>query len=149
MLRGAGAKEKYLEAKPRIISDNGPQFIAREFKEFIRISGMTHVRTSPFYPQSNGKLERWHKSLKSKCIRPLTPLNMEDARRLIQSSVDRYSTVRLHCAIGYVTPQDNLGVAHRADGRPRGSSSARWSSQSRTKRGCSRSTALAIVAPKR
>jgi putative transposase len=43
------AKEKYPEAKPRIISDNGPQFIARDFKEFIRISGMTHVRTSPFY----------------------------------------------------------------------------------------------------
>src|SRR5256886_6676466 len=55
------AKEKYLEAKPRIISDNGPQFIARDFKEFIRISGMTHVRTSPYYPQSNGKIERWHK----------------------------------------------------------------------------------------
>jgi len=52
------AKEKHPEAKPRIISDNGPQFIARDFKEFIRISGMTHVRTSPYYPQSNGKLER-------------------------------------------------------------------------------------------
>jgi transposase InsO family protein len=50
-----GAKEKYPEARPRIISDNGPQFIAKDFKEFIRISGMTHVRTSPFYPQSNGK----------------------------------------------------------------------------------------------
>src|SRR2546427_7096392 len=58
------AREKYPEAKPRIISDNGPQFIARDFKEFIRIAGMTHVRTSPYYPQSNGKLERWHKSLK-------------------------------------------------------------------------------------
>jgi len=102
------AKEKYPEAKPRIISDNGPQFIARDFKEFIRISGMTHVRTSPFYPQSNGKLERWHKSLKSECIRPLTPLTLEDARRLIQSYVDRYNTVRLHSAIGYVTPQDML-----------------------------------------
>src|SRR6266567_4965404 len=67
------AKENYPEVKPRIISDNGPQFMARDFKEFIRISGMTHVRTSPFYPQSNGKLERWHKSLKSECIRPLTP----------------------------------------------------------------------------
>ena len=58
------AKEKYLEAKPRIISDNGPQFIARDFKEFIRISGMTPVRTSPYYSQSNGNIERWHKSLK-------------------------------------------------------------------------------------
>jgi putative transposase len=65
------AREKYPEAKPRITCDNGPQFIARDFKEFIRISGMTHVRTSPhYYHQSNGKLERWHKSLKSECIRP-------------------------------------------------------------------------------
>ena len=55
--------------RPRIISDNGPQFIAEDFKEFIRISGMTHVRTSLFYPQSNGKIERWHKSLKGECIR--------------------------------------------------------------------------------
>ena len=102
------AKEKYPEAKPRIISDNGPQFIARDFKEFIRISGMTHVRTSPFYPQSNGKLERWHKTLKTECIRPLTPLTLDDARRLIQSYVDHYNTVRLHSAIGYVTPQDRL-----------------------------------------
>ena len=47
-----------------IISDNGPQFIAKDFKEFIRISSMTHVRTSPYYPQSNGKIERWHKSLR-------------------------------------------------------------------------------------
>src|SRR5512140_1257359 len=102
------AKEKHPQAKPRIISDNGPQFIARDFKEFIRISGMTHVRTSPNYPQSNGKLERWHKSLKSECIRPGTPLSLEDAKRLIQQYVDRYNNVRLHSAIGYMTPNDML-----------------------------------------
>jgi transposase InsO family protein len=102
------AKEKYPEAKPRIISDNGPQFLAHDFKEFIRISGMTHVRSSPFYPQSNGKIERWHKSLKRECIRPLTPLTLDDARRLIQAYVDHYNTVRLHSAVGYVTPQDML-----------------------------------------
>lgn len=102
------AKEKYSDARPRIISDNGPQFIARDFKEFIRISGMTHVRTSPYYPQSNGKLERWHKSLKSECIRPGVPLTIEDARRLIGSYVEHYNTVRLHSAIGFVTPADML-----------------------------------------
>ncbi len=75
---------------------------------FIRISGMTHVRTSPNYPQSNGKLERWHKSLKSECIRPGTPLSLEDAKRLIQQYVDRYNYLRLHSAIGYVTPKDML-----------------------------------------
>jgi len=102
------AKEKYPEARPRVISDNGPPFIARDFKEFIRISGMTHVRTSPSYPQSNGKIERWHKSLKGECIRPGTPLSAEDARRLIGQYVDHYNTVRLHSAIGYVTPADML-----------------------------------------
>ncbi len=85
-----------------------PQFIARDFKEFIRLSGMTHVRTSPYYPQSNGKLERWHKSLKSECIRPGTPLTPEEARRLIQRYVDHYNTERLHSAIGFVTPKDMI-----------------------------------------
>ena len=56
--------------------------------------------------QSNGKLERWHKSLKAECIRPGTPLTPEDGRRLIQQYVDHYNTVRLHAAIGYVTPDD-------------------------------------------
>jgi putative transposase len=94
-----------------MVSGSRPLFTdsrARDFKEFIRISGMTHVRTSPYYPQSNGKLERWHKSLKRECIRGRTPLSLEDAKRLIQDYVDRYNHVRLHSAIGYVTPNDML-----------------------------------------
>lgn len=102
------ARERFPEAKPRIISDNGPQFIAKDFKEFIRISGMTHVKTSPFYPQSNGKIERWHQSLKQECIRPGVPLSLEDARRLVAGYIDYYNQVRLHSALGYVTPQDKL-----------------------------------------
>jgi putative transposase len=102
------AKERYPGVKPRIISDNGPQFIAKDFKEFIRISGMTHVRTSPYYPQSNGKIERWHKSLKGECIRPGTPLSLEDARRLVKGYVEHYNNVRLNSAIGYVAPKDML-----------------------------------------
>src|SRR2546426_12145316 len=90
------AKELHPQAKPRIISDNGPQFIAKDFKEFIRISGMTHVRTSPYCPQSNGKIERWRKSLKGECIRPGTPLSLEDARRLVQGYVEHYNNVRLN-----------------------------------------------------
>ncbi|MFH1115356.1 MAG: DDE-type integrase/transposase/recombinase [Pseudomonadota bacterium] len=77
------AKEKVPEAKPRIISDKGPQFISKDFKEFIRISGMTHMRISPHYPQSNGKIERWHQSLKRECIRPGTPLCVNDARPIV------------------------------------------------------------------
>jgi putative transposase len=102
------AREQFPDAHPRIISDNGPQFIAKDFKEFIRIAGMTHVRTSPYYPQSNGKIERWHKTLKGDCIRVQVPLSPQEARRIVQDYVTHYNQVRLHSAIGYVTPQDKL-----------------------------------------
>jgi putative transposase len=102
------AREKFPGTTPRIISDNGPQFIAKDFKEFIRITGMTHVRTSPYYPQSNGKIERWHKTLKGDCIRVTVPLSLEDARRLVGDYVAHYNQARLHSAIGYVTPNDKL-----------------------------------------
>ena len=69
---------------------------------------MTHVRTSPYYPQSNGKIERWHKSLKGECIRAGTPLSLEDARRLVKRYVEHYNNVRLNSAIGYITPKDML-----------------------------------------
>ena len=62
----------------------------------------------PIYPQSNGKIERWHKSLKSECIRPGTPLSLEDAQRLVQAYVEHYNNIRLNSAIGYITPQDML-----------------------------------------
>ena len=102
------AREKFPDATPRIISDNGPQFIAKDFKEFIRISGMTHVRTSPYYPQSNGKLERYHKTIKGTCIRVHTPLTLDDAYRLVADFVEHYNDKRLHSAIGYITPKDKL-----------------------------------------
>ena len=102
------AREKFPGVTPRIITDNGPQFIAKDFKEFIRICGMTHVRTSVYYPQSNGKLERYHRTIKADCIRKQTPLSPEDAERIVSRYVEHYNTIRLHSAIGYVTPKDKL-----------------------------------------
>ena len=102
------AREKYPLARPRVISDNGPQFIAKDFKEFIRLWQTSHVLTSPHYPQSNGKLERFHRTLKEQAIRPKTPLTLEEARKIVGDFVDHYNTVRLHSAIGYVTPEDRL-----------------------------------------
>jgi hypothetical protein len=107
------AREKFPGVTPRIISDNGPQFIAKDFKEFIRVAGMTHVRTSPYYPQSNGKIERWHKTLKGDCIRLKVPLSLDDARRIVTEYVAHYNHVRLHSAIGYVTPRDRLDGRHQ------------------------------------
>jgi len=101
-------------AHPRIISDNGPQFIAREFKHFVRLCGMTHVRTSPFYPQSNGKLERWHGSLKRECIRPAPPRDVDEARGRVSEYVNHYNQVRLHGALDYITPADKLAGREQA-----------------------------------
>ena len=77
-------------------------------KEYIRISGMTQVKTSPFYPQSNGKIERFHKTIKQESIRPYCPVNLQDARRIVEEFVAHYNTKRLHSAIGYIAPQDKL-----------------------------------------
>jgi transposase InsO family protein len=102
------AREKFPKATPQIISDNGPQFIAKDFKEYIRIAGMTHVRTSPYYPQSNGKLERYHKTIKNECIRPKVALSLEEARMQISDYIRYYNEERLHSAIGYVAPKAKL-----------------------------------------
>lgn len=71
----------------RVISDNGPQYIARDFKEFIRQIASSHVRTSPYYPQSNGKQERVQGTIKRECIRERNPQCLEDAQRYVAEYV--------------------------------------------------------------
>lgn len=61
---------RFPTVQPRMISENGPPFIARDFRDFIRLSGMTHVRTAPYYPQSDGRIERWNQTLKITIISP-------------------------------------------------------------------------------
>jgi putative transposase len=115
----AKAIETHPGVKPRIISDNGPQFIAKDFKEFIRVYGLTHVRTSSYYPQSNAKLERWHGSLKQECIRPSCPATKEEAERRVTRYVHHYNTRRLHSAIGYIIPADCLAGLSQVIGKER------------------------------
>ena len=102
------ARELHPTATPRVITDNGPQFIAADFRKFIRLSGMTHVKTSPYYPQSNGKIERWHRTLKVTTIRPKAPGSVEEARHLVGAFVDHYNHKRLHSALGFIAPADKL-----------------------------------------
>ena len=102
------AREAYPEVAPRVITDNGPAFIARDFKLFLREAGMTHVKTSPYYPQSNGKIERWHRTVKSDVLRRFQPQDPGQARQALERFGRHYNQVRLHSAIGYVTPADML-----------------------------------------
>lgn len=98
------AREAYPDQKPRIISDNGKQYLAKDFQDFLYLCEMTHVKTAPYYPQSNGKIERFHKSIKQEALRPFSPVDLQDAQRIIDKYIHDYNNVRLHSAIGYVPP---------------------------------------------
>lgn len=99
------AIDKYPKERPRIISDNGGQFISKDFQEFIKAAELTHVRTSVAYPQSNGKLERFHRSIGDECLKIKSFISIEDARRIIKNYVELYNTKRLHSALGFLTPE--------------------------------------------
>ena len=106
------ARERYPDARPRIISDNGPQFIAKDFKEFIRLCGMTHVRTSPYYPQSNGKIERWHRIAQGRVHPPRRAAvagGRPAARRGLRAALQHGALAQRH----------RLRHARRQAGRPR------------------------------
>ena len=102
------ALDRFPSQRPRVISDRGTQFIAKDFKTFIRYTGLTHTFTSVGYPQSNGKIERFFRTVKTNCIRRHSFLSIEDARKQISNYVCYYNNKRLHSAIGYVTPFDKL-----------------------------------------
>jgi transposase InsO family protein len=103
----AETKEIYPEAKsPRLISDNGSQFISKDFKELMAYLELEHTFTSANHPQSNGKLERFHRTLKTEHVRRSAYLSYEDACIRIASWVAYYNGERLHSAVCYLTPDD-------------------------------------------
>jgi transposase InsO family protein len=102
------ALEKFPGQTTRIISDNGSQFISRDFAEFLKVSGLEHIRTSVNYPQSNGKIERYHRTISEECLARQSMINLDDAARQIAQYVDFYNNKRLHSSLYYLTPADFL-----------------------------------------
>jgi len=102
------AREKYPEFKPDIISDNGSQYKSKDFQQYLKEVGLKHIRTSPSYPQSNGKIERFHRSFEEECLRTTSMINLEDARLQVEKYVDYYNNHRLHSALFYLRPIDFL-----------------------------------------
>ena len=102
------ACEKYPGARPRLISDNGKQYTSHDFKKFIRSLELTQTTTSPYYPQSNGKIERFHRTLKSDGIKHGDLLSLELATARMTKYIEYYNEKRLHSALDYVTPLDKL-----------------------------------------
>ena len=92
------ALEKYPGVRPRLITDNGSQYISKDFTEYLRSVGLQHVRTSIAYPQSNGKIERYHRTIHEECLAKKSLLNLDDARKQIADTSSLF----------YLTPDDFL-----------------------------------------
>jgi len=100
-------KELYPEAKEvRLISDNGGQFISKDFRELLMLLELGHTFTSANHPQSNGKLERFHRTLKTEHVRRSAYIDYQDACNRMAQWIAYYNSERLHGAIYYLTPND-------------------------------------------
>jgi len=102
------ALEKFPGNNPRIISDNGSQFISKDFAIFLKFAGLQHIKTSIAYPQGNGKIERYHRTIEEEHLKKTSMINLEDARKQIDEYVEFYNTKRLHSSLYYLTPKDFL-----------------------------------------
>jgi len=89
---------------------------------------MSHVRISPYYPQSNAKIERWHQTLKGDALRPAQPVTLDEAQQIVARFVDCYSRVRLHSALGYIAPLSVIAGKAPAIGYKHPPMPNRWSS---------------------
>jgi transposase InsO family protein len=102
------AIEKNPGHSPRIISDNGSQFISKDFAQFLKFAGLQHIRTSIAYPPANGKIERFFRTINEEHLKKTSMINLEDARKQIADYIEFYNTKRLHSSLYYLTPDDFL-----------------------------------------
>ena len=91
--------------KPRLLSDNGPSYIAGELAEYIEANKMSHVRGAPMHPQTQGKIERWHQTLKNRILLENYFLP-GDLEAQIETFVEHYNHRRYHESLNNVTPAD-------------------------------------------
>ena len=99
--------------KPRLLSDNGSGYILGDLAEWLDDKGMDHVRGAPYHPQTQGKIERWHQTLKNRILLENYYLP-GDLENQIGAFVDHYNNRRYHESIGNVTPADAYYGRHTA-----------------------------------
>ena len=102
-----GMTEVPLEDRTRLLSDNGSGYVSRDFRDYLGLVGIRHILAAPYHPQTNGKLERYHQSIKQEVnqVPYEVPGDLEVA---IAGFVDYYNNRRYHKALSNVTPDDVL-----------------------------------------
>jgi transposase InsO family protein len=96
-----------VEDRTRLLSDNGSGYVSRAFRDYLHLVGIHHILASPFHPQTNGKLERYHQSIKQE-VNQLPYEMPADLEQAIAEFADYYNYRRYHKALGNVTPDDVL-----------------------------------------
>jgi len=104
-LTASGCDQVSVRHKPRLLSDNGPCYIAGELADWLTCQGMDHVRGAPLHPQTQGKIERWHQTMKNRILLEnyFLPGDLETQ---IEAFVDHYNHRRYHESLGNLTPAD-------------------------------------------
>ncbi len=104
-LEASGCASASVKHRPRLLSDNGPSYIAEELADYIEANRMSHVRGAPFHPQTQGKIERWHQTLKNRVLLEnyFLPGDLESQ---IEAFVEHYNHQRYHESLDNVTPAD-------------------------------------------
>ncbi len=100
-----GMTDVPVEDRAMLLSDNGPGYISRQFGDYLRLVGIRHILASPYHPQTNGKIERYHRTLKGELS--LMPCEMPgELKEAIRAFIDYYNYRRYHEGLGDVTPYD-------------------------------------------
>lgn len=100
-----GVDRVQVQHKPRLLSDNGPCYVAKDLAAYLAEHGLGHTRGRPYHPMTQGKIERWHRSMKN-VVRLENYYSPESLERAIAHFVEYYNHERLHESIGNVTPDD-------------------------------------------
>jgi transposase InsO family protein len=104
-LAASGCSEARVRHRPRLLSDNGPGYIADELAGWLASNGMQHVRGAPCHPQTQGKIERWHRTLKN-CILLENHYLPGELEARIEAFVEHYNHRRHHESLDNLTPAD-------------------------------------------
>jgi transposase InsO family protein len=102
-----GMTDVLVEDRTKLLSDNGAGYVSRSFRDYLHLVGIRHILAAPFHPQTNGKLERYHQTIK----REVNQVPYEfpgQLERAIADFVEYYNFHRYHKALGNVTPADVL-----------------------------------------
>jgi len=104
-LKKTGLEKARVRHRPRLLSDNGPAYLSKDLKKYLKRKNIDHIRGRPYHPQTQGKIERWHRSLKNvvKLQNYYSPSELEQA---IGEFVEYYNNQRYHESIDNLTPAD-------------------------------------------